>query len=81
MAIQFDPNALGRFSNVNFGDNDAIANRGIVKVFRHITAEFTTSHPAERRPLATQITARGGYGCRQGRGGRVRTGRRGSRCG
>ena len=26
MAIQFDPNALSRFSNVNFGDNDAIAN-------------------------------------------------------
>ena len=26
MAIQFDLNALSRFSNVNFGDNDAIAN-------------------------------------------------------
>ena len=26
MAIQFNPNALSRFSNVNFGDNDAIAN-------------------------------------------------------
>jgi cell division protein ZapA (FtsZ GTPase activity inhibitor) len=28
MAIQFDLNALSRFSNVNFGDNDAIANLG-----------------------------------------------------
>ena len=28
MAIQFDPNALRMFSNVNFGDNDAIANLG-----------------------------------------------------
>ena len=26
MAIQFNLNALSRFSNVNFGDNDAIAN-------------------------------------------------------
>ena len=26
MAIQFDLNALSRFANVNFGDNDAIAN-------------------------------------------------------
>ena len=26
MAIQFDLNALSRFSNVNFGDNDASAN-------------------------------------------------------
>lgn len=26
MAIQFDLNVLSRFSNVNFGDNDAIAN-------------------------------------------------------
>ena len=26
MALQFDLNALSRFSNVNFGDNDAIAN-------------------------------------------------------
>ena len=28
MAIQFNLNALSRFSNVNFGDNDAIANLG-----------------------------------------------------
>ena len=28
MAIQFDPNALRMFSNVNFGDDDAIANLG-----------------------------------------------------
>ena len=26
MAIQFDPNALSAFSNVNFGRDDAIAN-------------------------------------------------------
>ena len=26
MAIQFNLNALSRFSNINFGDNDAIAN-------------------------------------------------------
>ena len=28
MAIQFNPNALSAFSNVNFGENDAIANLG-----------------------------------------------------
>ena len=28
MAIQFDSNALRIFSNVNFGDDDAIANLG-----------------------------------------------------
>ena len=28
MAIQFDPNALSAFSNVNFGQADAIANLG-----------------------------------------------------
>ena len=26
MAIQFDPNALGRFADVNFRETDAIAN-------------------------------------------------------
>ena len=26
MAIQFDPNALNRFADVNFRENDAIAN-------------------------------------------------------
>ena len=28
MAIQFNPNALNAFSNVNFGADDAIANLG-----------------------------------------------------
>ena len=28
MAIQFNPNALSAFTNVNFGRNDAIANLG-----------------------------------------------------
>jgi len=53
MAIQFNLNALSRFSNVNFGDNDAIANldggNGLVqneklgffltRKFRGVTAE------------------------------------------
>ena len=34
MAIQFDLNALSRFSNVNFGDNDAIANLDGVLPFK-----------------------------------------------
>ena len=28
MAIQFNPNALNKFSGVNFGDDNAIANLG-----------------------------------------------------
>jgi hypothetical protein len=39
MAIQFHPNELGAFSNVNFGNDDAIANLGEGK------GEFDLSDP------------------------------------